>query len=250
MSNELIRNAYKNKVSSALSDARTADQLEHAGLTGRAREIFVQQMLEPILPPYVEFGSGKVVDSRGHTSAETDVIIYSRQTLPPLLFERGFGVYPAEACVYAIEVKSRLTVHELSTTIEKLRRLREMKYLPAALDYAYQPIADPSPPVIPMLFAFDTDLKTKDELKRYRELDEEADSNPAVPIFCVAGRGYWWFKPNEPAEKWIKHRPTDGHEEVLELIGGIANTIPKQIVAKGSPRFGQYIIEPREFDKH
>jgi hypothetical protein len=250
MSNELIRNAYKNSVDLALASARDAGQMGHAGLTGRAREIFVKQMLRPVLPPYVEFGSGKIVDSKGNTSAETDVIIYSRQTLPPLVLESGFGVYPAEACVYAIEVKSRLTAHELSTTIEKFRQLRDLEYLPGALDRAYRPIADPSPPTIPMLFAYDTDLTTKDELERYRELDEEADTTPAVPVFCVAGRGYWWFKPNEPAEKWIKHLPTPDHLEVLELIGGIANTIPKQVVAKGRPRFGEYIIDPREFEKH
>ncbi len=250
MANELIRNEFKNNVHSALVSARNADQIGHAGLTGRAREVFVQQMLRPVLPPYVELGSGKIVDSRGHTSAETDVIIFSRQTLPPLLIESGFGVYPAEACIYAIEVKSKLTARELSTTIEKSRRLRDIDYLPVALDFAYQPLGGPSPPVISMLFAYDTDLTTKEELERCRELDEEADTNPAVRVFCVAGHGYWWFKPNEPQEKWIKHLPTDDHEEVIELIGGIANTIPDLIVQKGRPRFGEYFIEPREFEKH
>jgi hypothetical protein len=60
----------------------------------------------------------------------------------------------------------------------------------------------------------------------------------------------WVHKPNEPQEKWIKHLPTDDHEEVIELIGGLANTIPDQIVAKGRPRFGSYLIEPRKFEKH
>lgn len=249
MANELIRNEFKNNVRSALTSARNADQIGHAGLTGRAREVFVQQMLRPVLPPYAEFGSGKIVDSQGHTSAETDVIIYSRQTLPPLLFESGFGVYPAEACVYAIEVKSRLTAGELASTIEKFQRLRDFVYLPVALNAAFQAAGGPTPPVIPLLFAYDTDLTAKDELERYRELDGEADTKPAVPILCVAGRGYWWFKPNEPREKWIKHLPTADHEEVIELIGGIANTIPDQISAKGRPRFGNYLIEPRGFEK-
>jgi len=70
-----------------------------------------------------------------------------------------------------------------------------------------------------------------------------------VPVFCVAGRGYYWFKPNEPAEKWIRNRANDDHEEIVDFVGGVANTIPDQIVRKGRPRFGQYIIRPREFDK-
>jgi len=250
MANDLIRSEYGNIVRSALTRAKNVGGLGHAGLTGEAREVFVQQMLRPILPPYVELGSGQMVDSQNHVSAQTDVVIYCRQTLPPLVFKDGLGVYPAEACIYAIEVKSRLTRHELSTTIDKFRRLKEFEYLPVATDASFQPYGGPTPPVIPMLFAYDTDLTTKGELERYRELDPGADTNPAVPVFCVVGRGYWWFQPREPAEKWIKHLPTDNHEEVVELIGGIANTIPDQIAAKGRPRFGNYLINPRDFEKH
>ena len=252
MPNEVIRAEFFNKVRSALVSARNAGQIDHSGVRGKAREIFVQDMLRPVLPPYVEFGSGKIADSVGNMSAETDVIIYSRQTLPPLLYESNFGIYPAEAVVYAIEVKSRLTLKEVRTTIEKFTRLRELQYLPSALNERYEPIAPNSTPAIPCLFAFDTDIVGggKDELERYRECDPNADVNPIVPVFCVAGRGYWWFKPNEPKEKWIKHLPTDDNEEVVEFIGGVANTIPDQVIRKGRPRFGQYIIRARQFEKH
>jgi hypothetical protein len=252
MPNEIIRTEFFNKVRSALNSARNVSQIDHPGVRGRAREIFVQDMLRPILPPYVEFGSGKIADSKGNMSAETDVVIYSRQTLPPLLFESDFGIYPAEAVIYAIEVKSKLTVAEIQTTIKKFARLRDLQYLPSALNERYQQIAPNSVPAIPWLFAFETDLAYggKDELERYREYDANADSNPIVPVFCVAGRGYWWFKPNEPKEKWIKHLPTDDHEEAVEFIGGIANTIPDQVMREGRPRFGEYIIRPRQFEKH
>src|SRR5258705_12991739 len=85
-----------------------------------------------------------------------------------------------------------------------------------------------------------------EELARYRELDEEADTNPAIPVFCVVGRGYWWFKPNEPSEKWMNHLANEEHDEVIDFIGGVANTVPDQILLKGRPRFGNYIIRPRE----
>ena len=251
MANEIFRSEFINKVESALTSAKNVSQIDHSGVRGKAREIFVQDLLRPILPPYVELGTGKITDSMGNFSAETDVIIYSRQILPPLLFEPGFGIYPAEAVIYAVEVKSKLTMEEIRSTIEKFIRLRDLQYLPSILNELYQPLAGNSFPAIPCLFAFDTDLVIggKDELDRYRELDAAADSNPAIPIFCVAGRGYWWFKPNEPAEKWISHFPTADHEEVIDFIGGVANTIPDRVVLKGRPRFGEYIIRPREFDK-
>lgn len=251
MADDLFRSEFITRVRSAIARAEEISRIEHHGLAGRAREVFVKGLLQPVLPPYIELGSGKIADSEGHLSRETDVVIYSAATLPPLLLEAGFGVYPAEACIYAIEVKSTLTASDLRDAIAKHRQLRALRYLPSVLNDVYQPVGAPSLPVIPALFAFQTDLSEdgKGELARYRELDEEADTNPAIPVFCVAGRGYWWFKPNEPAEKWIHHPPSPEHEEVIDFLGGVANTVPDQVFLKGRPRFGNYIIRPRQFKK-
>lgn len=251
MANDLIRTEFVRRVSSALARAQDMSRLNQPGLIGRAREVFVKELLKPVLPPYVELGSGKIADSRGCFSAEIDVVIFSGATLPPILIESGFGVYPAEACIYAIEIKSRLTADQWKDIVAKHQQLKKLHYLPAALNNIYQPIAPPAPRVIPAMFAFSSDLAPggKDELDRYREIDPDADTNPAVPVFCIAGRGYYWYKPNEPAEKWIKHLPSQDYEEVIEFIGGVANTIPDQIVAKGRPRFGEYVICPRAFRK-
>ncbi|NET59890.1 MAG: hypothetical protein F6K47_28200 [Symploca sp. SIO2E6] len=114
-----------------------------------------------------------------------------------------------------------------------------------------QPCPWDTPSVIPLLFAFSTDLSNsgKDELERYREIDNNANESPAIPIMCVAGRGYWRFDPRESAEKWIKHLPTDNFDEIIDLIAGIANTIPDQIALRGRPRFGHYILNERDYPK-
>jgi hypothetical protein len=65
----------------------------------------------------------------------------------------------------------------------------------------------------------------------------------------VAGRGYWWFNPYEAAAKWVTLPPSAEHEEVIDFIVGVANTIPDRIVMKGRPRFGNYIIRLRELTK-
>lgn len=250
MANDIFRSEFITRVRTALTRADAITKIEHHGLAGRAREIFVKDLLRPILPPYVDLGTGKISDSEGHHSRESDVVIYSAATLPPLLIEADFGIYPAEACIYSIEVKSRLTADELTNAILKHRELRNLRYLPSAMNEAYQP-GTPCPPVIPALFAFKTDLAEggKEELVRYRELDDEADVHPAIPVICVAGRGYWWFKPNEPAEKWINHPPNAEHEEIIDFLAGIANTVPDQVMVKGRPRFGNYISRPRNFKK-
>lgn len=111
---------------------------------GRAREVFVKELLKPVLPPYVELGSGKIADSRGCFSAEIDVVIFSAATLPPILIESSFGVYPAEACIYAIEIKSRLTADQSRDIVAKHQELKKLHYLPSAPNNIYQPIAPPT----------------------------------------------------------------------------------------------------------
>jgi len=252
MPNKIIRDSFFIDVKSAIEKARSVAQIDHPGVKGRIREIFVKDMLRPILPPFVEFGSGKIVDSKGNESAQTDVIVYGRQILPPLLFEREFGVYPAEAVIYAIEVKSKLTAEEIKSTMDNFKRLQNLQYLPAILDEKYQSNGFNSAPVIPCVFAFESDLAgdVVAEISRYKKYDVNADICPAIPVFCVVGKGYWWFRSCEPKEKWITLFSTKEYEEVIEFIGGIANTIPEQIVKKGRPRFGEYIIRPRQLEKH
>ncbi len=247
MANKKIREEFLNKVRTALKIAASAGAIDHTGIRGEARENFVQNLLSPILPPYVELGSGKIGDSKGNYSAETDVIIYSRQTLPPFLLGSNPGTYPVEGCIYAIEVKSKLTAKEVQTTIEKFLKLRDLFYLPPALEERYKDVGGVSR-VIPLLFAFDTDLNKgeKSELERYMELDLQANSDPMIPVFCVAGRGYWWFKrENEPDKRWVTLLPTENNDEVIDLIGDIADSIPQEIIAKGKPQLGGYIHNSR-----
>ncbi|QOJ33872.1 MAG: hypothetical protein HRU82_02420 [Nitrospira sp.] len=251
MPSDLFRNEVFSRIQTAIVRAKDAGLLQHPGLTGRAREVFVKDLLKPLLPPYVEIGTGKISDSDGNLSAEVDVIIYSAATLPAIIFDAGFGIFPADACVYAVEVKSVLTADQLRDAIKKLKHLQQLRYLPSALDWRYQPAGPPCRPVIPALFAFGSDLTNagKGEIDRYRELDLDADTNPTIPVLCVAGRGYWWYKPNEPAEKWINHLPTENNEEILDFLGGVANTIPDVVAQKGRPRIGQYFLRPRDFKK-
>lgn len=77
MPNDLIRKAHISNIRSALEKAADAEGIDHPGVKGRAREIFLKEILQPIIPPYVEFGSGKIVDSQGQNSGEIDVVVYS-----------------------------------------------------------------------------------------------------------------------------------------------------------------------------
>lgn len=238
MSNEIFRNELIKEIQAAIRAYEDAAMLDHPGLRGRVREIVTEKLLKPILPPGIEIGTGKITDSKNNFSAETDLIIYSRLTLPPLIYGHSTGVFPVESCLYAIEVKSQLNATELKSSIDKFKRLRSLQYLESFYPLNFvNPIGPACSFVIPALFAFSTDLSEsgKTEIERYRENDETADISPIIPVLCVPGRGYWWFKGNEPDKKWIHHPPSENYDEVIDFIGGLANTIPVEIIKKASP---------------
>lgn len=240
------------RIALALDEARDAGLLDHRGLEGQAREVFVRGLLKPLMPPNAELGYGKIIDSLGGLSSEVDVVIYSPVTMPPLVYDVGFAAYPVEACPYAIEVKTKLTATEVRDVVGKFRRLRDLKTLPTLVDLqTLQPIGAPCPLPIPALFAYGSDLSPdgKSELDRYREYDPEADTAPLVSVFCVVGRGYWWFCPDASEKKWVFLPPTETHVEVLEFLAGVANTVPDSIAMRGRPKIGSYLIDGRQFER-
>jgi Domain of unknown function (DUF6602) len=252
MANQLFRKDVKKNIVSALQDFADIGDIDHPGMKGRIREIITEKLLRPILPPGVEIGNGKITDSFGNLSAESDIVIYNRPTLPPLLYGHALGLFPIEGCIYSIEIKSKLTASEIKDSIHKIKRLKKLKYREVFYPLNFiKPIGPPSSFVIPALFAFSTDL-TGDgltEINRYRKYDATADSRPLIPVFCIPMRGYWWFNPNEPEKKWIHHPPTSDFDEIIDFIAGIANTIPISTINQGQPYYGYYISEQRPFNK-
>jgi len=231
MTNTNFSNHFKISVKSALARYKAAKGIDHLGLRGKIREILAEDLISPILPPGSAIGNGKIVDTRDNSSPECDIILYHRNILPPLLFDQRTGLFPIEACLYAIEIKSKLTATELDDTINKFQKLWSMK-----------PMRQDTRP-IPVLFAFETDLsgKQKTEFERYLEHDSNGLSQPIVPVICVVGSGYWFF--NYPKKEWNYFPSRKDRQEVLDFIGGVANTISKEWVKRLQAPFGNYIIE-------
>jgi len=127
MANQLIRNEVIKEVFSALKAFSDIGDMDHSGLKGCIREIIAEKLLKPILPPGVEIGNGKITDSFGNLSSESYIIIYSRQTLPPLIYGHATGLFSVEACIYSIEIKSILNASEIKDSLKKVRRLNALK---------------------------------------------------------------------------------------------------------------------------
>ena len=190
--NPLYRGMVEANIRRALDVAAVAGQLDHRGLLGRAREIFVAELLTPLLYPTMGACTGVIVDSEGTQSRQTDVIVFDRRIVPPLLLEASEGMIPAESALFAIEVKSSLNRREIRDAVEKGCALKDLVLDPAlvAPRLTIRPAVPPSTQQVLSLegrlssiptavFAFGTD-KTSDgidgELQRMRDVMAEVNA--------------------------------------------------------------------------
>jgi len=246
MPNEIFRRRLQAAVQNARRAYTDAALLDHRDFVAAFREIVTEGLLKVVLPEPFQLGTGKIVDAYDVQSSETDIIVYSKSVLPPILYSSRDGIFPAEACFLALEVKSRLTATELDDAINKAKRLRELSYTPGIHSLVHQPLAHNLTPVISALFAFESDLTGKSELERYAERDQDWMQNPLIRAFCIVGRGYFWFSPEQKA--WIVHPATDDAEEVLEFLALASNTCVYSLEQRGRPRLGKYLMTNRHYD--
>src|SRR4030065_2060436 len=129
MPNEVFRNKVKNNVDYAIRDASDAIKANHPGLEGRIREIALSCLFQPLLTTGMCTGTGKIIDSFGHQSRQSDVVIYSKSVLPSVMYNEIEGMFPVETCAYSIEVKTKTSANEISDAIQKARSLLSLEYL-------------------------------------------------------------------------------------------------------------------------
>jgi hypothetical protein len=238
MAHEQIHDRFRNAVVSALAKVNETATLDHAGLKGRFREVFAADLLKLVTSSDHIVGSGLVVDHTGGTSPEADVVIFDRFHIPAVLYNLSEGLFPIEGVSYYGEVKSRLTKSTLRDCIKKFRSVTALRPLPNAQNGVSFPPR--------FIFAWSSDLKGQGieaELERYISLDENALINPAATIICIVGKGYCCaIRTPDGKTAWYKIGPFDGIQEVVNFLGGIANSLVDLRMEKFGIRFGHYII--------
>jgi hypothetical protein len=260
MPNSLFVNDLQLRIESALAAARHASELEHPGLTGTVREILVRELLRPMLPPHIAIGTGKIVDHVGNASDEIDIVVYDRSVLPPLLYgDAGtLGVFPVEACLYAIQVKSTSSLANLRDVIRQGRSLAALVYLREASG----PHGNPVRRVVPAYFAFATDLTADPhagaipEVDRWRREHAEADFQyedvfvdgwltlpyPPLRVLCVVGQGYGFYS----GQHYATFPATGDRAEIVAFITGVANTLLRPSPRTRGLPFGYYLGGPTQ----
>lgn len=108
-----IQQFFDRKVEDLISLYETTAVVAHRGEKGTFREMLVRNVLGSILPPHFGLGTGIIVDKWGRQSRQTDIILFDRRVMPPVVFQESHGLYPIDAVHRTIEVKSVLSSKHL-----------------------------------------------------------------------------------------------------------------------------------------
>ncbi len=208
-------------VDAAIEKARLASSVQHHGFAGELREIFLSNLIIPLLPDGYRVGTGKIIDRSGALSQQTDIIIYSRSHFTPLMFDERLGIFPIDSVDYAIEVKSTITHSEIRDSFAKAQKLRSLN----------------GPKVNFVLFGFKSDLTTPiADLERMLDFQPK-DSFPPISAYCCVGNGYC----SHNGTKWDIWTSTERRAEVIGLLIGFANTLAKTSLKIPNYHPGSYL---------
>jgi hypothetical protein len=242
MPNSYLRGNLITKIEGAIAEAKRASNLNHTYLIGRVREIMIQNLIRPLLSSRFDISTGKITDSNGNHSTETDIIIYSKELIPPLMFTSDFGLIPKESVFAVIEVKSKLTKDEIRKTIENFEVLDTLQMNSGFYSTdSHESEEKKVPGIIKSIFAFDTDLTEKTDIERMKEtLVGLNKSTPNFNSFCVVKKGYWTFDHMKDKD-WKNVSPTDEYDEVISYLSSLVNGLNQYLSLRGFPRIGSYI---------
>ena len=204
------------QIALAMSRGKDAEEFIHQGLKGRAREIFIRDLLRPFINPNFGICTGVVVDSENRQSSQIDIIIYDSSLLPPILLTAEEGVIPCESTLATIEIKSTLTSKELKQSVVNARSVKALR----PQYYEPNPTTKEKSSILCCVFAFKSGRKPENESKtiqKYMRSENKDNPNQIVHIpvsaSCIANNAFTycaWHDKEDPSKQrfdLVKKRP-------------------------------------------
>lgn len=104
----------------------STQSVTHAGTLGEVNESYFIDVLRKYLPRRYAVDNGIVIDNKGATSDQIDVIIYDNQYTPTLLDQENHRFVPAEAVYAVLEVKPTINKTYLEYAGNKAESVRRL----------------------------------------------------------------------------------------------------------------------------
>lgn len=205
-------------------------ELQHHGLKGRFRELLIDNLLAPWLPPYTSCGTGMIIaaENKLRQSTQDDIIVYDRSLVPPVLVSPNHapeGVFLYNSVLARIEVKSTLTRSELGGFVKASVEI-------ASLRHSVQPgFAGSLEGAFNLLFAYDSDAKgggdVDYQLRRMIEVMREQGCDPlsgVVSMVCVPPYGFWKLGQSGGDRRWQRLTLNNPIDSVAWFVGCVSNS--------------------------
>src|SRR5208282_737330 len=195
--NDYVVNRVRAAAKYTLDLAEIEGRLPHKGLRGRFRELLIDNILAPWLPPYAQCGTGMIIaaENRVRQATQDDIIIYDRSLVPPVLASSSHapeGVFLYNSVLARVEVKSTLTKADVGDFVSSSIEIAELKH-------SVQPgVKTAFTGAFNLLFAFSSDasgeVDSDFQLRRLTDCMKEQGRDPlcgVVSMLCVAKAGFW-----------------------------------------------------------
>ncbi len=146
---------------------RVSSLFKHGPSIGRAREIYLAEMVRKCIPANLEVAHGAFYDSQYGASQEQDILIIDKNEIPPIEKVGDFGIYYKRSVRACIEVKSKLTKTELRNGLNLLVNSRKI---------------GPGSGSKYMLFAYETTMSAKRILDSIENTEDFFDFRPHLIV--------------------------------------------------------------------
>lgn len=100
----------------------------HSGEFGSYRERIVKELIADFTPRYMAQGEGFVCNKSDKNSTQCDIVIFDRNETPEIETDDLRRFFPVETLYGVGEVKSNPTVGELAESLDKLSRVKELRW--------------------------------------------------------------------------------------------------------------------------
>ena len=128
----MVRSSIKSHttaiIEGVIAQAKSLGSLTNPTLKGDLRELLIAGLFERFLIQDFGVGTGQIINQKEELSNQIDIIVYDKRILPPFLQLVNRGIFPAEAVIAVIEVKSFLTEDEIIDTSKKNEKLLNVIY--------------------------------------------------------------------------------------------------------------------------
>jgi hypothetical protein len=208
------------------------EKVQHTGLRGRLRELLIDNILTPWLPPYILSGTGTIIEAENlkRESTQDDIILFDKTLAPPILGSNNSkeGIFLYNSVLARVEVKSTVTrgfIKDFCSTSFELSKLnftvgpnfRAVYFGAFNLFFAYKS---------------DADLENRNEnfeLKRLIEVMNEYGIDPLsgiVSMICILGKGFWkvGVKPDGRTRTWQRLNSNEAVDQITWFVGCISNS--------------------------